>query len=215
MKNKFIVALCCSAGGLDPLKTFFDSTPHDQATYIILRHVPLKHHSVLHEILQRHSKLTMKEAEDNMLIEKDFVYIPPPSSYMRIEGDRLFLDDRIRDSLFPNKIADVFLTSLAADKGKNSIAVIFSGGGSDGSKGAILIKQAGGMVIAQDPKSCEHEHMPASVIKTGKVDHVLVPAEMSQVILHYANDTLKVTNEVRNLKELGRKHTSSGKATES
>jgi two-component system CheB/CheR fusion protein len=208
MKNKFVVALCSSAGGLDPLKSFFDSTPHDQATYIILRHVPVEHQSVLHEILQKHSKLTIKEAEDNVVIEKDFIYIPPPSTYLRIENDTLFLDKRLKDSLFPNKIADIFLKSLAAEKGKNSIAVIFSGGGSDGSRGATLIKQAGGMVIAQQPTSCEYAYMPSNAIKTGKVDYVLLPAEMPKIILHHANEVLKVTNEVRNLKKVGSKHVS-------
>ena len=87
--------------------------------------------------------------------------------------------------------------------------MIFSGGGSDGSKGVVFIKDAGGMVIAQQPKSCEYSYMPANAIKTGKVDHVLLPANMSKVILHHANTTLKVTNEVSNLKKIGSKHIAS------
>ncbi len=83
MQDRFIVAIGSSAGGLQPMLTFFDFTPHDQATYIILRHLPFDCQSQLQHILKRHSKLTIVEDENNTPIEKDTVYIPPPSTYIR------------------------------------------------------------------------------------------------------------------------------------
>src|SRR5688572_30126764 len=97
MTERFVVAIGSSAGGLDAMKTFFDHTPHDNVTYVILRHIPIAHQSVLQEILQRHSKLQILEAEDGVLIKKDHVYIPPSSMYMTIKNNQLYLRPRIVD----------------------------------------------------------------------------------------------------------------------
>jgi two-component system CheB/CheR fusion protein len=205
VKNKFVVAIGSSAGGLDPMLSFFDFTPHDQATYIILRHIPFDYQSQLHLILQRHSKLTIAEVVNDTLIEKDTIYMPPASTYLTIKNDRLYLQKRIERSLFPNWSVDVFLKSVAEAKGNKCIAVILSGAGSDGAKGATLVNKAGGLVIAQTPASCQHSSMPETAIKTGIVDHILMPIEMPHVILQHVDTILKNTNGVQNLMAAGSK----------
>jgi two-component system CheB/CheR fusion protein len=203
--NTYVVAIGSSAGGLDAMKVFFDHTPHDQATYIILRHLPIDCKSELQQILQRHSKLKILEAVDNTVIEKDTVYIPPPSKYMTISKDRLFLHQRYRQSIVPNFAVDIFLKSLAKSKGKKSIALILSGAGSDGSLGVTSIKNAGGMVIAQTPHSCEFTSMPLNAIKTDSVDFELLPSEMPGIILQHIADIMKPIKLVGNLRVAGNK----------
>ncbi len=102
--------------------------------------------------------------------------------------------------LFPNQIVDVFLSSLAEAKGKNSITVILSGCGNDGAKGCIQIKAAGGMVIVQDPSSCEMGIMPLSAIETNTVDHIMLPADMPKIILQHVEYVLKNSGTVQNLR---------------
>jgi two-component system CheB/CheR fusion protein len=185
--EKFIAAIGASAGGLAPLITFFDSTPNDHVTYIILRHLPFGFHSKIQSILQSHSKLKIVEAENNQLIEQDVVYTPPAWMYMTIRDDRLYLESRANYPKFPNRATDIFMSSLAKAKGSKSIGIILSGGGSDGSKAALEIKSAGGIVLAQDPTSCEHPSMPSNAIKTGCVDYILSPEDMPGVILGHVN----------------------------
>ncbi|RYF85457.1 MAG: chemotaxis protein CheR, partial [Chitinophagaceae bacterium] len=116
-KNTVIVAIGSSAGGMEALKPFFDATPHDGAAYILLRHIPLNYQSVLGKILASHSKLAFIEATHGMRIEKDKVYLPPPSMYMTVKDGILYLQKRIASSLYPNRSVDIFLESLAKDKG--------------------------------------------------------------------------------------------------
>lgn len=205
VENKFVVAIGSSAGGIDPLKSFFDFTPHSQATYIILRHIPYKYQSQLHLILEKHSKLKFVQAGNDMLIEKDTIYMPPASMYMTIKDDRLYLQKRLETTLQPNRSVDVFFNSLAKAKGNKCIAVILSGAGSDGTKGSTLVHEAGGMIIAQTPDSCEHSSMPRNVIKSGIVDHILNAAEMPHIILQHVETVLKNTNEVQKLMAIGSK----------
>jgi two-component system CheB/CheR fusion protein len=186
-KNKFIVAIGASAGGLKPIQTFFDSTPNDHVTYIILQHLHPDFKSLMVRILKKHSKLEIVEAENGTLIDQNKVYTLPSNKYMSIKADHLYLQSRSDFPLYPNIAIDRFLESLAEAKGDESIAVILSGGGSDGAKGATMIKKSGGIVLVQTPQSCEFSSMPESALRTGSVDYELLPEEMPNKILQHVN----------------------------
>jgi chemotaxis response regulator CheB len=203
MQNRFVVAIGFSEGGLEPLLTFFHHTPHDHATYIILRHVPLEQKSHLHEILKAHSKLDIFEVQGKTPIARDAVYMPPPSMYITIRGNDLYLEKRIEHGPFPNKSIDIFLESLAKSKKKRSIGILLSGGGDDGVDGIKKVKEAGGLVIVQEPATCQYKHLPSLAIKNGGVDYILSPSEMPGVIVHHVDTFLKTENEMRRLKAAG------------
>ncbi|MCW3078654.1 chemotaxis protein CheB [Segetibacter sp.] len=200
MNLKFVVAIGYSEGGIEHLLKFFDNTPHDQATYVILRHVPIGQRGLLRDVLQRHSKLEIVEAEDGMAIENDKVYIPPSNSYMTIKNDTFYLHQRLLEHSYYNSTIDTFLESLAKDKAHKSIAVILSGNGADGAVGVAHIHKAGGLVIAQAPATCSHPQMPQAVIDTQGVDQVLAPHEMPAFITKHVDPVLKNENLVRTLK---------------
>jgi two-component system CheB/CheR fusion protein len=189
--NKFIVAIGASAGGLKPIQTFFDRTPNDHATYIILRHLHPDFTSMMADILKKHCKLEIVEAENATLIDQNKVYTLPENMYMTILDDHLYLKRRNEVQVHPNIAIDIFLQSLAKAKGPESIAVILSGMGSDGANGAKKIKEKGGMVIAQSVQSCEYSSMPANAIRTGAVDYELLPEEMPDTILNHINKWIK------------------------
>jgi two-component system, chemotaxis family, CheB/CheR fusion protein len=66
---------------------------------------------------------------------------------------------------------DVFFRSLA-ETHHDCFAVVLSGGGSDGSLGARAVKEAGGVVLVQDPREAAHEAMPRAVIAAEVADIV-------------------------------------------
>src|SRR5262249_13192002 len=71
-----------------------------------------------------------------------------------------------------------FFRSLAESHG-DGFAVILSGGGSDGAVGAKAVKEAGGLVLVQDPREAAHEGMPRSVIAADIADLVLPGREIA------------------------------------
>lgn len=105
--------------------------------------------------------------------------------YMTIKAGKLYLRPRDIKNLYPNWSINVFFESLALDRGNKGIAVVLSGAGSDGTHGITYIKNAGGMVIAQNPESCEYNSMPNNAIRTGLVDYILLPYQMPEIILNY------------------------------
>ena len=60
----------------------------------------------------------------------------------------------------------------------------------DGTVGVRAVKDAGGMVMAQNAESCEFDGMPRSAIATGLVDYQLPPAAMPAQLMDYATRAL-------------------------
>ena len=80
---------------------------------------------------------------------------------------------------------DFLLQSLAAAFGDRAVCIVLSGTGNDGTAGAKAVKEAGGLVIAQEPEEAEFDGMPRGVIATGAVDLVLPVARMPEALARY------------------------------
>jgi len=181
-----IIAIGASAGGLNEINLFFDHTPMDEVSYVIIQHLSPDFKSRMVELLGRHSKLEVKEAEDNMAIECNQVYLIPSDKFMTIKNGSLHLTDKKKKDV-PHLTINTFFKSLSSEMGKNAIAIILSGTGSDGSEGVEAIKKNGGLVLASDPALAEFSDMPSNAIATGAVDYVLSPQVMPHAIEYYIN----------------------------
>ena len=181
---EYIIAIGASAGGLEEINAFFDHTPLDGVSYIVVQHLSASFKSRMVEVLAKHSKLLVEEATEGKLVECNQVYLIPHDKYMTIENNRLYLRDKeeVRGS---HLTINIFFKSLAADFGKKAIGIILSGLGSDGSDGLVAIKNAGGMVMARNPETSDFPSMPSKAIATGMVDFVLEPAAMPGAIEDY------------------------------
>lgn len=185
MLKQYVIAIAGPQGALTPLEVFFDHTPLNNASYIILRHLPETFQSELNLVLRRHSKLKVVQALDGASIENDLVYYAPPLYHLTISDGTLQFIKRTGGQ---NKAFDLFLESLALNENnRRSIAIILSGTGEDGIKGVAAIKKAGGLVIVQVPDSCDYPELPLQVIERGLADFVLMPEDMPIVILGYVN----------------------------
>jgi two-component system CheB/CheR fusion protein len=186
-----IIAIGASAGGLDELNTFFDHTPSDGISYVIVQHLSAESKSYLVALLSRHSKLVVQQAEDGMVIRGNQVYTIPNDKFMTIRNHSLYLSNK-HDSLSPHMTINSFFTSLAIEYGSRAIAVVLSGLGSDGTDGIKAIKKAGGLVIAREPESTQFHSMPANAIATGMVDFILEPEAMPAAIEDYVLRNLEL-----------------------
>jgi two-component system chemotaxis response regulator CheB len=83
---------------------------------------------------------------------------------------------------------DVLFESLAVSHGQHALAVVLSGTGHDGTAGALALKRAGGMVIAQDEESSEFFGMPGAAIESGAANFVLPLSEIAGALERLAAD---------------------------
>jgi two-component system CheB/CheR fusion protein len=164
------------------LERFFTHLPADTGmAFVVLQHLSPDFKSFMNELLSRRTRMTIRQAEHEMLVEPNTVYLLPPTKEMIIRRQRLLLNDRDPRSGLTLPI-DLFLRSLAHDLGERAVAVILSGSGSDGSRGLREVSQAGGTVLCESPDSAQFNGMPLSAIRTGNVDRVLPPEEIAAAV---------------------------------
>ncbi|MDF3079342.1 MAG: chemotaxis protein CheR [Sphingobacteriaceae bacterium] len=185
--SQYIIAIGASAGGLEAISAFFDYTPLDAVSYIIIQHLSADFKSHMATILDKHTKLQIVEATNNIQIEPNKVYLIPSSNFMAIQKGRLILSDK-KGQKPPHMTIDYFFSSLAMERENKAIGVVLSGTGRDGSSGIQAIKNAGGIVLVQDPGSAAFNEMPIAAIGTGCADTILSPKDMPQVIEAYVKD---------------------------
>jgi two-component system CheB/CheR fusion protein len=197
----YIIAIGASAGGMEEINSFFDHTPCDGVSYVIVQHLSPDFKSRMVELLARHSKLVVQEAENAMAVNANKVYLIPNNKFMTISEDRLYLTpkDKIQG---PHLTINTFFNSLAVNSGKSAIGVILSGLGADGSEGIKAIKREGGMVMARNPETSEFSSMPSNAIATGAVDIILEPALMPDAIEDYVNHDGKLIENANDEKNI-------------
>jgi two-component system, chemotaxis family, protein-glutamate methylesterase/glutaminase len=115
---------------------------------------------------------------DGERVKADHVYVVPAGMQVTMDGDEFRIRAILKTPGWPKNIT-IFLQSLAKDLQKRAIAVILSGFDSDGAAALRSIKEAGGIVFAQEFQTAEQPDMPQSAVRTGCVDRLLQPAEIA------------------------------------
>ncbi|WP_076535552.1 chemotaxis protein CheB [Roseovarius nanhaiticus] len=183
-----IVGIGASAGGLEALQELVDRiSPDSGASYVVVQHLSPDHTSIMDQLLQAHTRLSVRQIEDEMTLEPDAIYLNPPGSEVTVEGLTLRLHDRPSSGHLQAPI-DRFFRALADQHGRGAYCVILSGTGSDGTEGLRAIKSAGGIAIVQESGNARFPGMPNSAAATGQVDFILraadIPARLDDIIRH-------------------------------
>jgi two-component system CheB/CheR fusion protein len=186
-----VVGIGASAGGLDALERLFANVPKTtDLAYVVVQHLSPDFKSLMDELLARHTQLPIHPVEDGMTVEAGHVYLIPPKKEMIISRGRLLLSERDRQHELTLPI-DVFFRSLAQDCGPHAIAIVLSGGGSDGSRGIRDVYEAGGLVLVQDAATAQFDGMPKTARDAGVAHWVVAPEEMPRILHEHAIRPMK------------------------
>ncbi len=187
-RGNYIVAIGASAGGLEAINEFFDNLPDDTGfSFIVIQHLSPDYKSLMAELLSKHTTMKVVEAEEDMPLKPNCIYLIPTKKILTLKGSKLQLEEKVRNN-HPNTTIDIFFESLAKDKKEKAIGIILSGTGSDGSRGIAAIKDCGGTIVVQDPSTAEFDGMPNTAIATGLADLVLAPELMPDELLHFLKE---------------------------
>ena len=156
--------------------------------FVIVQHLDPTHKGMMAELLQRATSMKVLQVADRMQVQRDCVYVIPPNKDMSILRGILYLHDpeAPRGLRLP---IDFFLRSLAQDQQEQSIGVILSGMGSDGTLGLRSIKEKAGVALVQEPSMAKFDAMPRSAIDAGLADFVAPVEKLPGIILGYLNRT--------------------------
>jgi two-component system CheB/CheR fusion protein len=175
-----VVGIGASAGGLDPICEFLASVPAASGmAYVVAQHVGPQHQDLLSQLLQRVTPMPVSDVQDGIALLPDRVYVMPPRGQLSLDGGRVALQPhavRRQDHL----VIDRLFMALARHSAGQTVGVVLSGMGADGTLGLKAIRDSGGLTMAQLPPSARFESMPASAISAGVVDVVAPPGELAR-----------------------------------
>jgi len=148
----------------------------DHAPVLVVQHMPPTFTTILAEHLTRVVGRPAHEAVDGEEVRAGHIYIAPGGRHMRVarrDGSPVIRLDDGPPVNFCRPAVDPLFNSAAEVWGPKNLAVVLTGMGSDGSRGAAALVAAGGTVIAQDEETSVVWGMPGAVAQAGLCSAVL------------------------------------------
>ena len=166
-----------STGGPNALAALIPALPADlRVPVVIVQHMPPMFTRLLAERLNAQSPLTVREAAMGMSVTPGTVTIAPGDYHMGLT--RYGTDVRVMLNQGPPEnscrpAVDHLFRSVVALYGARTLGVILTGMGQDGLRGCEGIREAGGVVLAQDEASSVVWGMPGFVARAGLADAIV------------------------------------------
>jgi len=177
-----VICIGSSTGGTEALKKVIETMPKNCPPILIAQHIPPVFSMSFAQRLDKICDITVREAKSGMPLEAGNAYLAPGDFHLQVQdsGNRLLTlineGERVNGHM-PS--VEVLFKSVLKHAGKNTVAAILTGMGTDGAQGLKEICDAGGNTIAQDKDSSVVWGMPGAAVKLNAAQQVL-PLEKIQ-----------------------------------
>lgn len=156
----------------------------------IVQHMPKGFTASLAESLARQVPVGVAEASEGEEISRQVVRVAPGGKHLVVHRKpngtlvTTLTEDAAECGCRP--AANVLFRSMASACGAQVAALVLTGMGQDGTEGAMAIRRAGGLVLAQDEASSVVWGMPGSVVAAGLADAVAPLEELPGILAELA-----------------------------
>ena len=172
-----IVAIGSSTGGPKALFEVLNGvTSAVKVPIVITQHMPASFTTILAKHITTSIGRECAEGIDGETLMPGRIYLAPGDYHMTVESQGIKKVIRLNQEAPENYCrpsVDPMFRSIAAAYGGRVLSVVLTGMGSDGSRGAKVIAEAGGTVIAQDEETSVVWGMPGAAAATGVCSEVL------------------------------------------
>ena len=186
--NQAVVVMGVSTGGPTTLLDILPKLPADlPAPVALVQHMPPTFTASFAKRLDEECAIAVKEAEQNEPLLPGHVYLAPGGYQMTITASLLgrglvtHLSDRPKGLQFCPSV-DVLFESVAEGHGRRIVGVLLTGMGSDGARGMVQIRKAGGITIAESEETAIVFGMPREAIAMGGAEFVAPSTKIAEQI---------------------------------
>lgn len=173
-----VIGMCGSTGGPPVLARLLGGLPADYAIPIlVVQHISAGFTEGLARWLDQSVGLPVGIAADGASVAAG-VWIAPEGAHLKLAPTGRLLLDRHTVAGHHRPSGDVLFQSIAAVAGQAGVAIVLTGMGSDGARGAAAVHHGGGLAIVQDQASAAVYGMPQAAIARG-TDLVMSPGEIA------------------------------------
>ncbi len=181
-----LVAVGSSTGGVPGVSEILSALPANAPPTLVVQHMPATFTASFAARLDRVSRVTVKEAKGNEVLEPGLVLVARGDTHLglRREGTTLVAEvsDGPRVSGHKPSVDHLF-GSCARAVGDGCVSVILTGMGKDGAQGLLEVRDAGGRTLAESEESCVIYGMPKEAIKLGGAEFVLGTDEIPSKVV--------------------------------
>ncbi|MDQ7091160.1 MAG: chemotaxis protein CheB [Methylococcales bacterium] len=159
------------------IRLFSKLAPKLSTAAIIVQEISPKILSAFVEEFDKYSAWNMREAVDGALLESGVCYIASNEYAISLEvreNNEVFL--KLVDAV--EKPLNKLFSSAAHVFGENTIGVLLTGIGDDGSEGFLTIKEKLGVTIAQKSDTCVYPNLVECAVERGLVDRIVDEADL-------------------------------------
>lgn len=183
-----IIAIGTSTGGTIALEYILTALDVNCPGIVIVQHMPEKFTAAFAERLNKLCKIEVREAKDKDRVLSGLALIAPGNKHMSLKrsGAQYFVE--VSDGPLVSRhrpSVDVLFRSVAKHAGTNSVGIIMTGMGDDGSNGLKEMHDIGAFTIAQNEETCVVFGMPKEAIKKNAVDKIISLEEIPSLIMKY------------------------------
>jgi len=182
-----LLVIGVSTGGPNALARLMPALPASLSVpVLIVQHMPPLFTRMLAERLDASCPLKVREAEAGAVLQPGEAWVARGDWHMEVArtGLRLMLREHQGPAVNSCRPAvDTLFDSAVRACGGNVVGLVLTGMGQDGMKGARAIREAGGLVMAQDEVSSVVWGMPGAVAMAGLADVVLPLDELAPRVL--------------------------------
>ncbi len=192
--NDKIVVIGESTGGPNAIMDIIPVLPADLgAPVVIVQHMPGTFTPSFAKRLDKHCAFDFKEAEDGDILQPNRGFLAPGGLqtviYRNSDGiAAIKLSKEPADAIYKPSVEITMKSVLKTYGGKNIVAVILTGMGSDGADAMVEIRKAGGRTIAESEESCVVFGMPRETIKRGGAEFILPSHKIGEKIVELIKD---------------------------
>jgi two-component system chemotaxis response regulator CheB len=152
---------------------------------LVVQHMPPLFTRLLAQRLDGQCKLSVSEAAEGDAVRPGRILIAPGGMHLTVRRQGAAVQAHLTEDPpenFCRPAVDVLFRSASSLFGDRLLAVVLTGMGRDGEKGATLIRSSGGDVFVQDEATSVVWGMPGAVAMSGQADRVLPLARIGQEI---------------------------------
>jgi len=185
-----VIAIGSSTGGPAALQELLSQLPVGFSVPIVItQHMPKSFIASLATRLDQNSSLTCSVAEQGEVLQAGHVYMAPGDVHMKIVQRGTNLVAQLEAGARVNHAipsVDVTYESLVMlSPTIKTLAVVLTGMGNDGAKGAKLLSEKGNHVVIQNEESSVVWGMAGETFRNGSANEVLALADIHQSLLRH------------------------------
>ncbi|MDT8403125.1 chemotaxis protein CheB [Sulfuriflexus sp.] len=183
-RNVWVIG--ASIGGPQMVKRFLAEIKADiPVAFVLAQHIGSNFVPLLAKQLDQVSHFKVVQASEGHLLRHNEVVVAPTTQRVTIDAEGYIRLKAMEFKSIYTPSIDTVMTDISIRYGSRTSAIVFSGMGNDGVRGAQLIASRGGKVWAQDSATCVVSSMPDSTRRAGIVSFSAEPELLSEHLTTY------------------------------